>query len=89
MAQNNSYEMLLVESYEPKSTSDLHGAVHIRPVAGQKYPSTMRVECSKRLSTEYPVGTCFEIRAKLTDREGEGEFLYSYYKWAVTVIKQT
>ena len=87
MAQNNPYVMLLVESYEPENTSGLHGAVHIRPVKGQGYPATIHVECSKRLSRDYPVGTCFRIKATLTDREGRGEFLYSNHKWPIEVIE--
>ena len=41
----------------------------------------MRVECSKQLMRDYPVGTKFRIKAKLTDREDGGEFLYSYFGW--------
>ena len=88
MTQNNPYEVLVVESYKPDDTSGLHGAVHIRPVEGQGYRTTMHVECSKSLSRDYPVGTRFRIRAKLTDRLGGGRFLYSYYGWRVTVIER-
>jgi hypothetical protein len=44
------------------------------------------VECSKHLSQNYAVGTKFRIRAKLTDREGGGEYLYSYHGWKVEVL---
>ncbi|MGB4347881.1 MAG: hypothetical protein WBJ21_15975, partial [Burkholderiaceae bacterium] len=66
----------------------LHGAVHIRPVAGQGIDTNLFVECSKKLSDPslYPVGTRFKIRAKLTDREGSGDFLYSYHGWNVEVL---
>lgn len=67
--------------------SGLHGGVHIRPAAGQGIPITLHVECSKKLSKDYPVGTKFRIRAKLTDREGGGEYLYSYFRWPVEVLK--
>ena len=46
----------------------------------------MHVECSKKLSKNYPVGTRFRIQAKLTDREGGGEYLYSYFGWPVEVL---
>lgn len=82
-----SYRMVVVESYAPNSTSGLHGNVHIRPTAGQGMPTTLHVECSKKLSREYPIGTKFRIRAKLTDREGGGVFLYSYFRWPVEVLK--
>ncbi len=86
MAQDNPYVSLVVESYVPKESSGLHGSVHIRPVAGGPYPTSLHVECSKKLSKDYPVGTKFRIRAKLTDREGGGEYLYSYYRWKYEVL---
>jgi hypothetical protein len=82
------YQMVDVESYQPSSTSGLHGGVHIRPLPGQGFPTNMHVECSKRLSREYPVGTRFRIQAKLTDREGGGEFLYSYFGWKYEVLSK-
>jgi hypothetical protein len=88
MAKSNEpYQLVLVESYRPTSTSGLHGTVHIRPRPDQGFPTTMHVECSKSLSHNYPVGTIFRIRAKLTDREGSGDFLYSYFGWKYDVVK--
>jgi hypothetical protein len=86
--RNELYRYLIVESYYPSSTAGLHGPIHIRPIAGQLFPTDLHVECSKDLvdPKKYPVGTRFWIRAKLTDREGRGEFLYSYFGWPVTVI---
>lgn len=79
------YRQVIVESYRPTSTSGLHGEIHIRPLPGQGLGPELQVECSKKLSSDYPVGTQFLIRAKLTDREGGGEYLYSYFRWPVTV----
>jgi hypothetical protein len=84
---NEPYVMVDVESYLPDRTGGLHGKVHIRPCSGQGYPATMQVECAKELTTKYPVGTRFRLRAKLTDREGSGEFLYSYHGWKFEVLK--
>lgn len=81
------YRMIVVESFRPSSASGLHGSVHIRPVAGQGIPTTLHVECSKKLSKDYPVGTIFRIQAKLTDREGGGEYLYSYFRWPFDVLR--
>jgi len=86
MAQDNPYLDVIVESYIPGDRSGLHGLVHIRPVAGGPYLTSLHVECSKKLSRDYPVGTKFQIKAKLTDREGGGEFLYSYYRWPFKVL---
>lgn len=82
------YRQILVESYRTTATSGLHGEIHIRPVAGQGLSTALQVECSKELSRNYPVGTQFRIRAKLTDRDGGGEYLYSYFRWPVTVIQK-
>jgi hypothetical protein len=73
---DEDYEWVEVESYIPSRTGGLHGKVHIRPVAGQRHPTTLHVECSRRLKRDYPPGTRFRILAKLTDREGT-DFLYS------------
>ena len=83
---NESYRMVLVESYVASETSGLHGAIHIRPCPDQGLPTDMHVECSKQLSRLYPAGTIFRIRAKVTDREGGGEFLYSYHGWKHEVV---
>jgi hypothetical protein len=80
------YRLVVVESYVPHSTAGMHGEVHIRPVAGQGLSTTLQVECSKRLSRDYAVGTKFRLRAKLTDRDDGGEYLYSYHGWRVEVL---
>lgn len=80
------YQLVEVESYIPENTAGLHGKLHIRPCEGQGFSANMHVECSKELSRDYPVGTRFRIKAKLTDREGSGDFLYSYYRWEYEVL---
>jgi hypothetical protein len=80
------YRYVEVESYEEQSTGGLHGPVHIRPVAGEPYPAGIRVECPREMRG-FPVGTRFRIRAKLTDRQGGGEFLYSHHTWHYEVLK--
>lgn len=80
------YQMVVVESYRASSTSGLHGDIHIRPVEGQGFDG-LHVECSKSLSRNYAPGTKFRLKAKLTDREDGGEYLYSYHGWPVELIK--
>ena len=84
---HDPYQYLVVESYRPASTAGLHGDVHVRPVAGQGLTTALHVECSKKLSSDYPVGTRFRLRVKLTDREGGGQYLYSHFSWPVEVLK--
>lgn len=86
MAQINEYEEVLVESYKAIHTSGKHGKVHIRPVAGHKYSPELQVQCSKKLSKYYPLGTKFILQAKLTDREGRVEYLYSSFRWNYEVV---
>jgi hypothetical protein len=57
----------------------------ILPIPGQKFSASLNVECSKKLTTRYPIGTRFLIRAKLTDMQGV-PFLYSYFGWPYTVL---
>lgn len=83
---DEQYRQVFVESYKPTNGSGLHGEIHIRPLPGQSLPPNLQVECSKKLSSDYPVGTQFLIQAKLTDRKGGGEYLYSSFRWPVKVI---
>ena len=76
-----NYSYIIVESYRRGST------LHIRPCPGQDpYTPEMGVECSKELMEEYPEGTKFRIKAKITSREGSDPFVYSHYLWDYEVI---
>ncbi|WKZ94099.1 hypothetical protein P0E69_09615 [Chimaeribacter arupi] len=83
------YRPLKVESYIPASASGKHGKIHIRPLPGQWAPVHLAVECSKTLSDikKYPLGSQFEICAKLTDRDGGTEYIYSSFRWKFKHIK--
>lgn len=82
------YEYIIVESFNPSDTSGRHGPTHVRPIQGQGiFKTDMFVECSKRLVTDYPIGTRFRIKAKITNREGGTPFIYSHYSWAYDVVK--
>lgn len=82
------YELVEVESYIADRTSGLHGEIHVRPIAGGRYPTDMRVECPRSMKRNYPVGTRFQIKAKLTDREGGTPFLYTSFHWKFDVISR-
>ena len=84
----NDYNFIIVESYYPIDTRGMHGDVHIRPIKNQfPYLETYNVECSKRLSTDYPVGTKFRIKGKISQREKGAKFVYSHHKWKVEILK--
>lgn len=83
------YRALKVESFKPDNLSGKKGKVHIRPLPGQWAAVTLAVECSKKLSdvSVYPLGSQFEICAKLTDREEGGEYIYSSFRWKFKHLK--
>jgi len=69
------------------------GRVEIHPVPGQAYSSELNVQCSRQLAdtSVYPLGTCFLLSAKLTDRLGGMPYLYAWHGDPVQVLspKQT
>ncbi len=71
-----AYRDVAVESFADPRT----GLLRIRPLAGQAYATSMRVQCSRSLRDPalYPAGTRFLIRAKLTDRGG-APYLYAHH----------
>ena len=64
------------------------GRVVIRPVSGQAFRPEMRVECSRQLrdTAVYPLGTCFLVLAKMTDRLGGEPYLYVFHGDPVKVL---
>lgn len=80
-----SYQKVLVETYLPVGEAS-RSAIRVRPMIGQPFPQTMRVECSKPMRTAYPVGTCFEITAALKQKAGGDLFLYSPHSWPFRVL---
>jgi hypothetical protein len=79
-----AYRDVAVESVVDPAT----GRLTIRPMAGQAYAPTLRVQCSRRLTDPalYPAGTRFLLSAKLTDRLGGEPFLYAWHGDPVVVL---
>jgi hypothetical protein len=76
------YRDVAVESVEE------YGRVVVRPVSGQAFSPEMRVECSRQLrdTDVYPLGTCFLVLAKMTDRLGGEPYLYVFHGDPVKVL---
>jgi len=76
------YRDVAVESLEEG------GRVVVRPVNGQAFSPEMRVECSRALrdTAVYPLGTCFLVLAKMTDRLGGEPYLYVFHGDPVKVL---
>jgi hypothetical protein len=80
---SSGYAYIIVESFNPRVKSTT--PTHIRPILGQGiYSPEMMVECSKKL-LDYPLGTRFKIRAKITNMLGT-PFIYTNYTWPFEVI---
>ncbi|TPL88992.1 hypothetical protein FJ950_01145 [Mesorhizobium sp. B2-3-14] len=82
----SSYHQVVVETYAAKKPGK-SSLIHVRPIEGQLFPTTMDVECSRSMRKNHPVGTRFRIYAKETDREGGRPFLYSHFDWPYEVIE--
>lgn len=46
----------------------------------------MKVECSSKMRDSQPAGTLFHIHAKITDREGGPDFLYTSFRWTYEIV---
>ena len=79
------YFTLIVETYR-ESGSGLHGDIHVRCVEGQEFPPTFRIRFPKAPRFAHPVGSRFQILAKLSDKEGGNNFLHSNHAWPYTVL---
>jgi hypothetical protein len=77
-----AYREVAVESVPDPRSGDLL----IRPMAGQAFAPSLKVQCSRRLREAYPAGTCFLLLAKMTDRLGGEPFLYAYHGDPVVVL---
>jgi hypothetical protein len=64
------------------------GRLRIRPMPGQAFAPSMRVQCARALSdpAQYPAGTRFLLNAKLTDRLGGEPFLFAWHGDPVQVL---
>ena len=83
----SAYETVIVETFREYG-AQTNTTIRVRPLPGQGYSADIRVECSREMRNSHPIGTIFEVRAKLTDREGGPDFLYSNFNWPYKVVTQ-
>ena len=95
MALDQNYYKLWFESFYLNNKSGHRSEVQLKLIPAQDLPSeitnecysrsvdpyNLLTECNKKLFTDYSIGTKFLLKAKLTDRDGEGLFFYNYYGW--------
>ncbi len=80
------YQEVIVETFINNGEST-DAKIRVRPVAGQGFSTFMRVECSRSMRENYPIGTRFKLQMKLTSKEGGTEFLYAHYNSDYEVLK--
>ena len=79
------YRKVIVETY--RNAGEPSGAsLRARPLPGQGLSINLNVECSSKMRNAHPIGTKFLIHAKLTDRKGGTQFLYSSFRWKYEVL---
>jgi hypothetical protein len=65
---------VIVETFiNPGEPSDVQ--YRVRPVVGQPYPTTMRVQCSRAMRHAFPLGSCFRRPVELVENKIGGKFL--------------
>jgi len=80
----NDYRIVIIETFLHTRGGSKH-AIRARPLAGQGFSTSMRVECSSSMRESHPTGTLFKIHAKIKDTEMEPH-LYSSWQWGYEVI---
>lgn len=102
MALDQSYYQLWFHSFRIQNTSGRRDPVQLKLLPNQKLPIeiidecasrsidpfVLVTECNKKLFYDYPVGTKFLLKAKLTDRKGVGLFFYTSFRWKPVQINE-
>lgn len=82
----SEYREVIIETYL-NTEGGSSKKIRARPIAGQGLDTNMNVECSSKMRKNYPVGTRFRLKAKLTEREGGNPFLYAHFNSPYEVLK--
>jgi hypothetical protein len=102
MALDQNYYNLWFHSFRPANPSAHRDPIQLKLVDDQELPSEITdecgirsinpfelvTECSKDFFYQYPVGTRFLLKAKLTDRERVGMFFYTSYRWKPIKVEE-
>lgn len=80
---------VIVETFlNPGEPSDAH--YRVRPIEGQAFPTTMRVQCSRAMRKAFPLGSRFRLLVELVENKTGGLFLREIgkEKWVRAVEAQ-
>lgn len=80
------YTDILVETFYSFETCH-RGRIHVRPAPNQAFPQHLFVECSRKLTDNFPVGTVFRLRV-CPKRKMDGRLhLYAHYQSCFDVVR--
>ena len=83
----SDYKFFIIQTYEnPGEPSNKR--VRARALPGQGVATDRKVECSEEMRLSHPVGTCFKVECKVTERQGGTPFLYRHYSWPYEVVSK-
>lgn len=78
MSQSSAYKEVIVETFRAKGEWG-SSKIRVRPVAGQGLDINLRVECSKKMREQCPIGSKIRIMLKLITNENGSSFLYAHH----------
>jgi hypothetical protein len=64
-----------------------HATLRVRPVKEEGFPDGTRVQSSRKMRTNHPVGTRFKIYLSLRET-GDGPCLYAHHDAPYTVVSK-
>lgn len=76
------YVYIVAESYRDEAS----GRIHIRPAPNQRFAQSLRIKGCRDCS-QYPIGTRFRLKVKLTDVEGRDDYLYTSWQWPFEILR--
>jgi hypothetical protein len=81
-----SYEQdVIIETYKAIKEQSSN-KIRVRPITGQGLSTDAKVSCNETIRYNNPLGTKFRARAKITDRQGGTQFLYTNPHGKYTVV---
>ena len=69
-------KIVILETFEAIGEQSSNSR-RLRPIAGQNLSANARVSFCLKTRYAYPVGTKFKAKAKITDREGGTQYIYT------------
>lgn len=78
------YREIVIETFRAIGGASKH-LIRARPLAGQGFATTIRVECSSAMREKYPIGTKFLVHAKIKNTDQEPH-LYTSWQWPYRVV---